>query len=346
MKKIAVVAGARPNFMKIACLCPLLTTHFETCVVHSGQHVDPAMSDNFLAEFGITVDRYLKAGSALGDIYEKAREFFRQYAPDAVITVGDVTTTLACAIAAKYERIPVVHVEAGLRSGDLSMPEEINRMAADSISDVLFATDEHGYGTGVKLPHEHRTYLSGNTMLDLIVARKDRFVKIKGDYALATIHRKENIESKTRLERVLEILHDVATFIELILPLHPHTRKMIEGHGLSSFISGNNRIKITEPMGYADFISHVKSSKLVLTDSGGIQTEANFLGVPCITLRSTTEHKNTLLGTNRLTGLKMNFVRHAVVDAIHLPGAYSSYRTPVDDGKASHRIFEILKGIL
>jgi UDP-N-acetylglucosamine 2-epimerase (non-hydrolysing) len=339
MKNLIVVVGARPNFMKVALLLPKMEKIANVKLVHTGQHSLPSMSDAFIKEFGMKVDTYLEAKSEFGDIHRKFCHFCDTTPADAVMVVGDVTSTLACALGAKYAGIRVIHVEAGLRSGDVLMPEEINRMAVDSISDVLIATDEYSYATCAHLPHAHKNFMCGNTMIDLLIHYERELTKITEEYLLVTIHRRENILKREKLEHVIRLLDGIAKERLIIWPVHPHTRLKICSYGLD-FIFNRQNVKIVEPMGYIDFMSHVKHAKAVLTDSGGVQVEANYLGVPCITLRSSTEHKSTLFGTNRLAGLKIKYVQEYVYEALNNKNSFCAYRSVLDDGRATERIVE------
>ncbi|SEL98602.1 UDP-N-acetylglucosamine 2-epimerase (non-hydrolysing) [Syntrophus gentianae] len=339
--KWILVVGARPNFMKIAPLIRAISAHNEKngnriqpFLVHTGQHYDVRMSDAFFRDLQLPEpDVHLGVGSGnhgeqTGKVLIEFEKILLQEQPDLVIVVGDVNSTLACSLAAAKLHIPVAHVEAGLRSFDRAMPEEINRIVTDAISDYLFTPspdgDEHLLGEGI--PKE-KIFLVGDIMIDSLLfnleqAKKTQILASLGlvdmPYALVTLHRPANVDDREIFGRILEGLSDVAKKIPVIFPMHPRTRKQVNTFGLDeaflfhsalpidSAEYGNNegripKIHCFEPLGYLDFLQLMSHAKVVLTDSGGIQEETTVLNIPCITLRDSTERPITVTeGTNVL----------------------------------------------
>jgi UDP-N-acetylglucosamine 2-epimerase (non-hydrolysing) len=352
--RITVVAAARPNFMKIAPVIAALRDHAEVRFIHTGQHYDARLSDTFLSELGLpTPDVNLGVGS--GSHAEQTAAvliaFEREllaHRPDAIVVAGDVNSTLSCALAAVKLHLPVAHVEAGLRSGDWEMPEEINRVLTDRISQWLFTTsadaDENllreGVGAG-------RVHLVGNTMIDTLLAhlpaartagaeRRTAF-SLPERYGMVTLHRPSNVDDPDRLGALLSALGAVAERLPLLLPLHPRTAAMLEQHGLA-LPAG---ITTCEALPYLAFVGLVAGASLVLTDSGGVQEETSVLGVRCLTLRSTTERPVTCThGTNRLIGLDPAAILPAVEAALATP--VSPADIPLWDGRAGRRIADVL----
>jgi UDP-N-acetylglucosamine 2-epimerase (non-hydrolysing) len=332
------------------------TARHNLCVllVHTGQHYDEKMSDNFFADLGIPspdINLAIGAGSH-AEQTARAMVGFEGVCltehPDWVIVVGDVNSTLACSITAKKLLIPVAHVEAGLRSGDLTMPEEINRLCTDSISDLLFTTDELAsqnlYREGI--PKE-RVHFVGNTMIDTLLRHLPRAMKLplphgvdEGGYAVLTLHRPEMVDSPDRLYPVLRVIADLSARLPVIFPVHPRTRKNLEAFGLSHVLTPE--VRFLEPMSYLSFISLAARSKVILTDSGGIQEEATVLGVPCVTMRSNTERPITCsIGTNILAGTDAERIRLTI--AAVLEGNTKRGTVPEKwDGYAAERIVDVL----
>ena len=323
--RLLLVAGARPNFMKIA---PLLREFrsrpdlFDARLVHTGQHYDGLMSDVFFDELEIPKpDIHLGVGSGshaaqTARIMEAFEAVLLGHRPDWVVVVGDVNSTLACSVvAAKMSPpIPVAHVEAGLRSRDRTMPEEINRIVTDAVSDLLFTTsadaDRNLRAEGADPRRIHRT---GNVMIDTLqrfVKRSDASdvllrLRVEQPYALLTLHRPGNVDDERALRRIVAALETLAREIAILFPAHPRTVKMMETFGLrpAGRREGAGGVRVVPPLGYLDFLHLQKRASLILTDSGGIQEEASILGVPCLTLRENTERPVTVThGTNALVG--------------------------------------------
>lgn len=356
--KLLTVAGARPNFMKVAPLMWELGRRpgVEARLVHTGQHYDERMSRLFFEELKIPrpdVDLGVGSGSHAQQTAEVMRRFepvVVDWRPDAVVVVGDVNSTIACALVAAKLEIPVAHVEAGLRSFDRSMPEEINRVLTDAIGRWLFVSEPSGVENlrreGVA---EDRIHLVGNVMIDTLLACRelarrsailsDLGVEPRG-YAVLTLHRPANVDRPEVLGGLLGAVGRIAEELPVVFPVHPRTRKALEGRPLP----GGGRLKLVEPLGYLDFMRLVSEARLVLTDSGGVQEETTVLGVPCLTLRENTERPITIeRGTNRLVGLDPARIVGAGLEALAAP-APGAVAPPLWDGRAAARIVEILAG--
>ena len=320
MNPIILVVGARPNFMKIAPLYDeLKSRELPVLLLHTGQHYDENMSKIFFDELEMTKpDVYLGVGS--GSHSEQTARIMLDFekvceekSPSMVIVAGDVNSTIACALVAAKLLIPVAHVEAGLRSFDMSMPEEINRILTDRISDLLFTpspdADQNLANEGVKAEN---IKLVGNIMIDSLLNHSKKSEKSdihkelnvsKGTYALITLHRPSNVDDKNTFSGIMEALETIGKDIPLIFPAHPRTSKMINEFGFDSRIKQIPNFVVTEPLGYLDFLALMKNAKVVLTDSGGLQEETTALGIPCITIRENTERPITVeQGTNTVVG--------------------------------------------
>ena len=321
-KLIYLVAGARPNFMKIAPLVRALnqqSDHFKYQIIHTGQHYDREMSDVFFEELGIPQpDHLLECGSGshaeqTGKIMVAFEKVCQSERPECVIVVGDVNSTLACSIVAKKLHIPLAHVEAGLRSGDITMPEEINRLVTDSISDWFFCTEPSGVENLLKegKPME-RVFHVGQVMVDNLLYQRDKLEtadktgfeseaikKRLGRYGVVTLHRPSNVDDPATLTGIVKALKTISERLPLVFPVHPRTRGSMKQFGLD--LGGN--VILTCPLSYMDFLNLWKDAVIVLTDSGGLQEETTALGLPCLTLRSNTERPITCEdGTNVLVG--------------------------------------------
>ncbi len=366
--KFISVVGARPNFMKVAPLHRAFSKieSIEHLIVHTGQHYDENMSKVFFDDLELPKpDVYLGVGSGThaGQTAKVMVEFEKVLAkerPDLIIVVGDVNSTVACSLTASKLLIPVAHVEAGLRSFDRTMPEEINRMVTDVLSDFLFVTEESGV---VNLKHEgiseKKIFLVGDVMIDSLMMYREKAKKsaishqlsaISGQrseifpssYTLVTLHRPSNVDEKKNMETILKIFKGIEKFGKIIFPIHPRTRKRIEEFGLSSQFKSVHGLVLTEPLGYLDFLNLMMDAKIILTDSGGIQEETTFLSVPCVTLRENTERPITLeVGTNVLAGLAVDKVVSLVEECY--AGNWKKSAVPaLWDGKAAERIAEVL----
>ncbi len=363
--KIALVCGARPNFMKISPLIRAIEKHnarsetnlIEPILVHTGQHYDYEMSQVFFQDLGLPQpDIYLSVGSGThaeqtGKIMIEFEQTLFKEKPDLVIVVGDVNSTLAAALAAVKLHVPVAHVEAGLRSYDRTMPEEINRLLTDVISDYLFTpspdADKNLRREGIA---DEKIFFVGNVMVDnlLYSMEKAEMSQIltrlgldKGGYAVLTLHRPGNVDNKERLTNVLSAINSISQKIPVVFPVHPRTEKNIENFGLHSLFTGN-RISFIKPLGYLDFLKLEMNARFVMTDSGGIEPETTVLGVSCLTLLDTTAWKETVSqGTNTLVGSSS---QKLVEEAYKiLDGKGKKGNCPeLWDGKTAERIINIL----
>lgn len=363
MKKVLVVVGTRPNFVKVTRLKRVAEElggiGFE--IVHTGQHSDARMSDVFFAQFGLQPDRMLEVPDGapavrLGHLLIVLEGAMRATAPDAVMVVGDVDSTLAGALAANKLGLPLVHLESGLRSGDMGMPEEVNRIITDRIADLLLITEPSGrenlLAEGVE---RKRIAHVGNTMIDTLVAydadieRSDAPARLgspAGGHALVTMHRPNNVDEPAALERVVGLLEHVAKWRQVVFPVHPRTARNLERFGLLDRLSAAGGITTCGPLGYFDFQRLVATAGVVITDSGGVQEETTFRRVPCLTLRPSTERPITVTeGTNEL----ITFDLDAVGDSLEriANGRYKKGSVPeLWDGHATERAVEALKRAL
>jgi UDP-N-acetylglucosamine 2-epimerase (non-hydrolysing) len=360
--KIIVVAGARPNFMKIAPLMEAFRCRqperpdLQVILVHTGQHYDEKMSDSFFQDLQIPVpDINLGVGSGThaqqtARVMVAFEEVCLAQQPDWVVVVGDVNSTMACTITAKKLGIRVAHVEAGLRSRDMSMPEEINRLCTDVLADLLFTTDtiadENLSREGVAA---ERIHFVGNTMIDTLLRHAGRARSMaplngfrEGQFAVLTLHRPGNVDRCETLTSILGAIFDISTRIPVVFPVHPRTRGRLQEFGLLEQIESGGTIHLIEPLGYLPFLSLVMHSRMVLTDSGGIQEEATVLRIPCITMRPNTERPITCeIGTNILAGTDPARIRQAAYSV--LDGACRDSAIPEKwDGRAAVRIVDIL----
>ncbi len=357
--KIINVVGARPNFMKIAPIMAAYSEHpsIEPLLVHTGQHYDEKMSDLFFRQLGIPEpDINLGIGSGshavqTAKIMTAFEQVVLEHKPDAVLVVGDVNSTIACGLVAVKLGIKLVHVEAGLRSGDRGMPEEINRVLTDSISDFLFVTEKSGsenlLAEGVA---ESKVFFVGNVMIDTLLRNKAKSdestilddMGLTGDYAALTLHRPSNVDDPVVLGRLLDALEVIQNDMPIIFPIHPRTRKNLEASVLGKRVAEMTNLRLLDPIGYLDFLKLMSSARLVLTDSGGIQEETTILKVPCITLRENTERPITAeVGSNTIVGTDVEKILAAYRDTMSSDGNESEI-PELWDGQAAQRIVKIL----
>lgn len=362
MLKLICVCGARPNFMKIAPLMDAFakTGRIQTILVHTGQHYDEKMSKLFFKDLGIPEpDINLEVGSGThaaqtAEIIRRFEPVVSQHRPDWVVVVGDVNSTIACALVACKLGAKVAHVEAGLRSFDRSMPEEINRLLTDSISDLLLVSEPSGVENLKRegVPDEKVRFV-GNVMIDTLMrhrARADQSTILdtlklqRGRYAVVTLHRPSNVDDPGTLGSILTAFEAIARDMAIVFPMHPRTRKNIATMGLEKRLTAINGLLTPEPLGYLDFLKLMADSAIVLTDSGGVQEETTILGVPCMTLRETTERPYTLTqGTNRLVRPTAAHIRATFEDFRTSPPR-PIRRSELTDGRAGRRIAEIVLG--
>ncbi|MGD9706483.1 MAG: non-hydrolyzing UDP-N-acetylglucosamine 2-epimerase [Candidatus Delongbacteria bacterium] len=360
--KIINVVGARPNFMKIAPIHNLMlkTEGIEPYLVHTGQHYDEKMSKVFFVDLGMPEpDIYLKVGSGshavqTAKIMVEFEKVCLEQKPDLVLVVGDVNSTVACTLVAVKLGIKCVHVESGLRSFDRRMPEEINRLMTDVVCDYLFVSEESGMEN---LEHEgipdSKVFHVGNVMIDSLVNHiqaadgskiLDELGVEKEKFCLVTLHRPSNVDDPENAKTLVETLIEVSKKLKIVFPIHPRTLKNFEAMGILKGFSDNENIKLTDPLGYLDFMKLMKESAFLLTDSGGIQEETTYLGKPCLTLRENTERPSTVTqGTNILIKeLNKNDILKHIDDIIE--GRTKKGTVPKFwDGRTAERIVAILK---
>ncbi len=356
--KILHVVGARPNFMKTAAVTSEMARHpehFQQVIVHTGQHYDDNMSDIFFRDLDMPrPDEFLNVGSGThaeqtARVLLALEPILFKYRPDWVFVVGDVNSTLASALVCAKLRVKVAHVEAGLRSGDRTMPEEINRLLTDQIADLLFTpsmdADENLLREGIQ---PSKIYFVGNVMIDTLVRMLPKAIErpilenLKVEpkrYILVTLHRPSNVDSPSNFQEILTALLKVSERWPVIFPVHPRTKQSI---ARSDVLGSSSRVQMIDPLGYLDFLALMNSAGLVLTDSGGVQEETTYLGVPCLTARSTTERPITVqIGTNQLVAGDSESIIRAVCKTM----AESMRKRSVPelwDGSAAKRIIQIM----
>jgi UDP-N-acetylglucosamine 2-epimerase (non-hydrolysing) len=360
--KIVLVAGARPNFMKVAPIIREFRKHedvFDWRLVHTGQHYDHGMSDVFFEELGIPQPHFHMGAGGGSHAEQTARimvafeKYCEETKPDMVMVVGDVNSTLACSIVAKKMNIQVAHVEAGLRSGDMRMPEEINRIVTDSISDLFFVTEPSGVEHLAREGHSRdHVHLVGHVMIDNLfyqlaqLDKRDEALVPKNalkakltKYGVVTLHRPSNVDDEKKLASIMGAIGIVTERLPIIFPIHPRTEANLKKYGIA--VPAN--IHCTPPLSYMEFLDLWRHAQLVLTDSGGLQEETTALGIPCLTLRENTERPITMThGSNVVVGTdtgKIVAAATAVLDGSH----FETKRPPLWDGHAAERICRILK---
>lgn len=363
VKKLLLVAGARPNFMKIAPVIREIANRrdqFTSVLVHTGQHYDEGMSDVFFRDLGIPApDYYLNVGSAshaqqTAKIMVAFEPVLQSEKPDCVLVFGDVNSTLACSIVAKKLEHKVAHVEAGLRSGDMRMPEEINRIVTDSISDYFFVTEESGIEHLMREgKSESVVFHVGHVMIDNLYYELEKLKESVDegdgacgmadglrDFAVLTLHRPSNVDDEKTLRGILGAVSDISSSIPVIFPMHPRTKACLDRFAISL----PDTVRTTSPLGYLDFLKIWTRARFILTDSGGLQEETTALGIPCLTLRENTERPVTLTdGTNQLVGVNPDAIRNAAACLLELKSLPRSARRPaLWDGRASARILDVL----
>lgn len=357
--RILSVVGARPNFMKVAPIHEeLLRRDLDARLVHTGQHYDRQMSDVFFRQLGLPEpDAYLGVGSGshaqqTARVMTEFEPVLLDMAPDLVLTVGDVNSTLACSLVANKLGTPVAHVEAGLRSFDRRMPEEINRILTDQLSDFLFVTEASGLANlraeGIDGAKVH---FVGNVMIDTLVRLQPAAARLSilddlgltgQPYALATLHRPSNVDSLENATSLAAILDELAGHLRVVFPIHPRTRASFQRFGLLESITDAPAITLLEPLGYLEFLALMRSAAVVVTDSGGIQEETTFLGVPCLTLRENTERPVTIeMGTNELWPLDPAAISARVRALLQAGSRPEHSPPPLWDGRAAERIVQV-----
>lgn len=375
--KLISIAGARPNFMKLASIAEAVQNYntekpdfyrepIEHIIVHTGQHYDEKMSQSFFNDLGIPKPSInLEVGSAshaaqTSEIMRKFENVLLHDTPDVLLVVGDVNSTIACALVAAKIQYPaghhlnrpiIVHVEAGLRSFDRQMPEEINRILTDSLSDYLFITEKSAIQNLQQEGHPpEKVHFVGNVMIDTLKRHLEKAEEstlinqlgLSQPYGLITLHRPSNVDKPELLQSLTECFIDISQKIKLIFPIHPRTKNNLANFGLLPLLNDAENIMLLDPLGYLDFLNLINHATLILTDSGGIQEETTYLGIPCVTLRENTERPVTIEeGTNYLIGTSADKIRETV-DLI-LQGKGKKNTIPAKwDGRAGERIIRIL----
>ncbi|MDT4954044.1 MAG: hypothetical protein QOJ02_2182 [Acidobacteriota bacterium] len=364
MLKVINVVGARPNFMKVAPIVEAMKRRageFAPMVVHTGQHYDAQMSDAFFRDLGLPEpDVYLGVGSSshavqTADVMRSFEPVVLDEKPDWVLVVGDVNSTLACALVCAKLNVKVAHVEAGLRSRDRTMPEEINRLLTDQISDLLLTpsqdADENLKAEGIQ---PERIRFVGNVMIDSLFNQLERAepstvredLGIAGkDYAALTLHRPSNVDDPETFRRILDALERIGKRLPIIFPVHPRTRARLTEFGFTESVKRAGSLHLIEPLGYLDFLRLYSGARLVLTDSGGIQEETTALGIPCLTLRENTERPITVeMGTNTIVGTSTEKITQAATKALDTqPNKQAPRVPPLWDGHTADRILDALR---
>lgn len=353
--RILNIVGARPNFMKIGPVIEGLKARgMEAPLLHTGQHYDEAMNDRFFTDLGLPrPDVNLGVGSGshaqqTAEVMQRFEPVLDQFKPSAVLVVGDVNSTIACALVAAKKGVPVIHVEAGLRSYDRTMPEEINRVLTDQLSDLLFTTEG---GAEANLCREgisaDRIFFVGNVMIDTLRNNLSRAVPavttvgIERGYTLVTLHRPSNVDDPLVLARLLDCLARMAQAGPVVFPVHPRTRGRIEAAGLMNVVDRAG-IRLLPPQGYLEMLGLMRSARLVVTDSGGLQEETTALGVPCLTVRENTERPITIHeGTNTLVGTDAGAIM-AAFHEVQTNGGKGGRIPELWDGRAGERIAAVL----
>tara|TARA_R110000851_G_scaffold307826_3_gene466525 strand:+ start:233 stop:1318 length:1086 start_codon:yes stop_codon:yes gene_type:complete len=359
MKKVIHIVGARPNFIKAAPLVKCMSkSNIQNLVVHTGQHYDHNMSQQFFDELNIPKPDYnlgIGGGShakQTANIMIGCEEVFLKESPDCIIVYGDVNSCVAATLVAKKLHIRVIHIESGLRSFDMNMPEEVNRIITDSISDVLFVTCQDGIDNLLNEGITNAVHLVGNTMIDSLVEFQSKFDKSEilssldiqpKEYILSTLHRPSNVDDRDNLLELMDSMRSLSKDNNVVFPIHPRTKNNLQKYKLFDLYNSIETLKIIEPLGYIDFMCLQKNAKLIITDSGGIQEESSFFNVPCLTVRDNTERPVTIKsGTNKLIG----------ADYKNIPAEVNvmDYNRNSDinlwDGNTSERIVSIIQEIL
>lgn len=364
LKKFACIVGARPNFMKMAPILRAFESHdAETVLIHTGQHYDKNLSDVFFEELGIKKpDVSLGVGSGshgqqTAKLLTSLEETFVSAADDGapfdrVVVVGDVNSTMAATLAATKLHIPVAHVEAGLRSFDRRMPEEINRIVTDSLSDLLLVSEPTGLkNLKAEGQPDENIKLVGNVMIDTLlrqveVAKQRTLLNDldlpSGSYCVVTLHRPSNVDTAESLSALINVLVEISGRLPIVFPVHPRTKARLDEFGLADRLNAAEGVRVLEPLGYNDFLCLTSQAKVIVTDSGGLQEESTALVIPCLTMRENTERPITLTeGTSTLCGSDADLL-HSHLEAV-LDGTYKDGQCPeLWDGKAAERIAEQL----
>jgi UDP-N-acetylglucosamine 2-epimerase (non-hydrolysing) len=362
-KNILVVVGTRPNFIKVTQFKRIVRSYknLDLKIVHTGQHYDGKMADVFFEQFQLTPDYFLNIAqgspnSQIAEIMVKLEDLIiSKFTPDLLIVVGDVNSTLAAAITANKMGIKLAHLESGLRSYDNTMPEEHNRILTDKLTDLFFVTEPSGYDN-LKTDQisDSRILFSGNTMIDTLVAFSEQIEAAnilnvlnleKYKYILMTMHRPATVDDKEGLKKLYDLVEFVSLKYKVVFPIHPRTLKKLEEYGLKDSFVNNKNLILTDPLDYFAFQKLIKYSKFILTDSGGIQEESTFVGIPCLTLRPNTERPVTVSeGTNTLVPFELKIIKDYITQIED--GTYKKGTVPKFwDGKSTERIVEFISKV-
>lgn len=364
-KNIDIIAGARPNFMKVSALFAVKDQFPELNLrlIHTGQHYDPLMSTVFLEEFGLPKPVCnLEVGSAshaiqTAEIMRAYEQWILDNKPDLCVVVGDVNSTIACALTVAKFGISIAHVEAGLRSFDRTMPEEINRILTDSISDLLFVTEPSGIVNLKNEGHpEEKIFHVGHVMIDTLLRMKSKAEQLRtcekfsmkmGKYAFVTLHRPANVDNEDTLRKIIEQLLWLSEKTPIVFPLHPRTKKRLMAMHVFDVLCNKNNMSLIEPVGYLESLSLMMNSEMVITDSGGIQEETTALAIPCLTLRQNTERPITIQqGTNTLIGDDVELFKKSVETIRQSKCVKKLNPIPYWDGNSGRRILKEIKKYL
>jgi len=357
MKKILLIVGTRPNFIKITQFKKAASQYPEIKmkVAHTGQHHKHNMADVFFEQFDFIPDYFMNISESspvkiMSEVMIGVENLANVYRPDLIIVVGDVTSTLAGALAANKLGIKLAHVESGLRSNDRSMPEEINRILTDQIADYLFVTEQSGIENLKKENASGEIHFVGNTMIDTLVAFKEKIqenkilnqLKLDAGYILMTIHRPATVDNSEGLKKLLELIKEISAGSKVIFPIHPRTTERLKHFNLHLEAGNIKNLKLIDPLDYFSFQKLITNCKIVITDSGGIQEESTFRKIPCLTLRTTTERPSTIeLGTNDLITFELQKLKEKIKQ-IKIGEFKKGEIPPLWDGKATKRILEII----
>lgn len=363
MEKILLVVGTRPNFIKITQFKKInafLGSPFEIKIVHTGQHYDDKMAAVFFEQFELEPDYWLEIPPAspntqMAEIMLRLEGVIKEIEPSLVMVVGDVNSTFAAALTCNKMNVKLAHIESGLRSFDRSMPEEINRMLTDEITDYFFITEQSGYDNLLKEgKKKEQLFFVGNTMIDTLVSFENKIQKnnvfekfglTPKEFILMTMHRPATVDNYEGLNNLIEIIDFICGSFSVVFPIHPRTMSKLEAFGLKEKIQSLKKLILVEPLDYFSFQKLTWGSKLVITDSGGIQEETTFLQIPCLTLRANTERPSTVtIGTNELIPFDLKIIRHKI-EAIK-KGTYKKGRIPPYwDGSSTKRVLEMCREI-
>lgn len=361
MCKILIVVGTRPNFIKVTQFKKVneqLGNPFDIKIVHTGQHYDDKMADVFFRQFELTPDYFLNipadsANTQMAEIMLRLEKVAKEFAPSLMMVVGDVNSTFAAALTANKMGIKIAHIESGLRSNDRTMPEEINRLLTDEITDYFFITEQSGWDHLIaENKSKDSMFFVGNTMIDTLVAfeakiQKDKVLDnlgiTKNQFVLMTMHRPATVDFKEGLTKLIDIIDFITETMHLVFPIHPRTTGKLESFGLMDRIKSNKKLILTEPLDYFSFQKLTSDCKFVITDSGGIQEETTFRRVPCLTLRPNTERPSTItIGTNELVPFDVAVVK-SKIENIQQGKHKKGDIPPFWDGDSTRRILEACK---